>query len=123
MPTFTGQVYDGREPPPGRGSRRSRPSDRGRLLRLLLAEAADEVGDVGDLLLEVALVLLEGLQQLLGAGEAAAMAAATSVSVSVPVHGLTSLPSTRSDRRRTRSRRAQCAARRPIGRGARARRP
>src|SRR5256885_1056184 len=89
---------------PRRGSRRVVGSDRRRLLGLLLAEAADQIGDVGDFLLEVALVLLERLQELFRAREAAAAAAASMTKMS-SVHGLTSLPLTRTDRRTTRSRR------------------
>src|SRR3954469_12427763 len=88
---------------PRRGSRRAGGSNRRRFLGLLLAEAADQVGDVGDLLLEVALVLLERLQELFRAREAAA-ATAASMTVMASVHVLTSLPLTRTDRRTTRSR-------------------
>ena len=45
------------------------PSDRCRLARALLLEATNQLGDVRDFLLEVALVLLESPQQLLCARE------------------------------------------------------
>src|SRR3954454_1156417 len=85
---------------PGAGAAGRPPLDRSRLgglgSRLLLAQAADQVGDVGGLLLEVALVLLERLQPFLPVREApaaqAARPAATVVAMSV-CHVLTSSPS------------------------------
>src|SRR4051794_8886677 len=62
-------------------------------LRLLLLEAADQVGHVGHLLLEVALVLLERLQPLLAVREAAAPVAAAASSVSMfTCHAFTPSP-------------------------------
>src|SRR5712692_3591039 len=70
--------------PPRRGFRHAA-SDGGRgLLRLFLLEPADQVGHVGRLLLEVALVLLQLLEKLLGGREAPA--AEAPVPVVVPTH-------------------------------------
>src|SRR3954447_16273369 len=62
-------------------------------LRLLLPQTADQVGHVGDLLLEVLLVLLERLQPLLAVREAAAPVAAAAAVVSVSLsHAFTPSP-------------------------------
>jgi hypothetical protein len=69
------------------------------LLRLRLvaavAQMREHVGDVGELLLEVALVVLQALDQLVPVGEAAAEESARAVSpalmVVVSVHVFTSL--------------------------------
>jgi hypothetical protein len=60
-------------------------------LRLLLLQAADEVGDVGELLLEVTLVLLEALEDALWLVPTVTDAATPKVSASVVhVHPLCS---------------------------------
>jgi hypothetical protein len=60
-------------------------SDASRLC-LAFLEAADQVGYVGRLLLQIALVFLETLKQRLRVGEASASAAATVSVVSASVH-------------------------------------
>jgi hypothetical protein len=66
--------------------------DLGRRFRLVLLEPADQVGNVGDLLFEIALVLLEAFENALGLVPASADAAASESSVSVMhVHPLSSM--------------------------------
>jgi hypothetical protein len=67
--------------------------DRRCIRRLLALQMPDHVGDVGDLLLEVALVLLQAAKPFLAAWEAPVSAeawAAAEVSVTVHVHLLSS---------------------------------
>src|SRR5436190_23744771 len=78
---------DSESPAAPRSGGRGEASLHRRRLRLLLLEAPDQVGDVGRLLLQVALVLLQAPEQRLGVGKAATAAVATAV-MSPSVHSI-----------------------------------
>src|SRR5712691_9049462 len=92
----------GRTAPPKRGPQALDRAGLGRLTRL---QMPDHVGDVGDLLLEIALVFHEPAKPVLAAREATVPAeAGAAAEMSVTVHVLTSSLLLRSDRRSPRSR-------------------
>src|SRR5919201_1281422 len=88
-----------------------------RCLRLPFLEAADQVGHVGRLLLQVALVLLKAPEQRLRVGKTpAGSAAAVSTVVSSSMHVFTSSRLRRSGRESSAHRPARAGAPRPSGR-------
>ena len=119
MPTFTAAESMFRPvlaAPPGRSGPRG--LDGGRLGPLLL-QAADQIGHVGDLLLEVALVLLQPLEQLVGVRDTpAAEAVAAPARAGAGACSCAFTHPLRNGRGTRRSPRASAGARRPTGRAA-----